>query len=166
MAGPEFQGSFRMMLDPTDAVGQTIVSNAILYGTFLVKGKPLSDGARRTYLILRSLDWTGKGQTWYTWRKFAMLAGCSMRTIGRHLADLLEAGLIVPLDRKPDQYGGTVYMFAPIPEQEIWRVLHLKQVVTGVGFDLPLLPGADREQFDQAFATWWKTRSEARRNQR
>lgn len=115
-------------------IGFTVISNAIFYGEFPVtirrRGKtvtrPLSAGARITYLAMRSLDWKKSGHIWHTWHTIGALIGIERRTLAEHLQELEAAGLIERSERLPGQYGGTLYTFLPLPEKELERTIWLR----------------------------------------
>lgn len=99
--------------DPREQVGYTWVSNALLWSA-----GGLSDAAKLTYLLIKSLDWTREsfGQIWWSQSKLAALRGISTRAMRRHLRELRrykindQRGLIeVEFDESTNRHTITIW---------------------------------------------------------
>src|SRR3990172_9966114 len=77
----------------------TQTSNVLLFGY-----RQLSDGAKLTYQVIDSFDWSDgaglrKGFAFPSLGRLAAIRGVDERTIRRHLAQLEQAGLITRQER-------------------------------------------------------------------
>jgi DNA-binding MarR family transcriptional regulator len=78
----------------------TQTSNVLLFGY-----KGLSDGAKVTYQVVDSYDWTAadgtrKGYAFPSLRTLAQVRGVDRKTVQRHLAELERAGLLTREERQ------------------------------------------------------------------
>lgn len=104
-----------------------IVSRVVLIGY-----PQLSDGAKVTYWVIYGHDWYEadrggrKGYAYPTIRRLAQLRHTTDRTVQRHLADLIEAGLLTRVFRQ----GRPSILYIEEPSQEESRA-YLRQTVGG-----------------------------------